>query len=112
MTARPEPGVYGLLTAILADTPKLTGALCVGRAEMFDERGDDESADEAAERRGRAAALCTRCPARVECSDWVARQPSLRESGAVIAADALTRPHPHRGAGKGGKPLRTLTTDQ
>lgn len=51
-----------LTVAVLRGTPRLPGALCTGRSELFD--GDtDDTAD-------RAAQLCRRCPARAPCSDW------------------------------------------
>lgn len=96
MTAHVESGGYGLLLAILTDTPKLEGALCVGQAHLFDPRGDDEPADEAAERRDRAAALCRRCPCLAGCREWVEREPALRNSGCVIATDGQIGAHPHQ----------------
>jgi len=59
MTA--EPWV-DLIAAALRGTPKLPGALCRQRSELFD--GDrDQDAREAAE-------LCGDCPAREPCGSW------------------------------------------
>lgn len=59
MTAAPW---VDLCAAILRGTPKLPGALCRRRAELFD-GDDDQDAREAAE-------LCGRCPARMPCGAW------------------------------------------
>lgn len=50
------------IAAILTGVPRLPGALCRRRPELFDAR-DDDSARQAAE-------LCARCPARQPCADW------------------------------------------
>ncbi|CAM4228507.1 hypothetical protein MB901379_03588 [Mycobacterium basiliense] len=53
-----------LVAAILQGTPRLPGALCRQRAELFD--GDD------AEATCRAQQLCRRCPEREPCGAWAA----------------------------------------
>jgi WhiB family transcriptional regulator, redox-sensing transcriptional regulator len=53
------------VAAILRGTPKLPGALCRDRSELFD--GDNEDTA------GRAAAICLRCPARRPCGAWANR---------------------------------------
>jgi WhiB family transcriptional regulator, redox-sensing transcriptional regulator len=51
-----------LTAAILRGTPKLPGALCRRRTELFDGHNDEDT---------RAAAeLCGRCPARKPCREW------------------------------------------
>ncbi|WP_205874445.1 WhiB family transcriptional regulator [Mycobacterium camsae] len=51
-----------LTAAVLSGVPKLPGALCAGRSELFDGDTDDATA--------RAAELCRRCPARDPCGAW------------------------------------------
>lgn len=51
-----------LLTLLLQRVPKLPGALCRNRSELFDSDGD---ADIAA-----AVSLCERCPALDACRTW------------------------------------------
>ncbi|RFZ05437.1 Transcriptional regulator WhiB [Mycobacterium marinum] len=70
------PGWVDLCAAILRGTPKLPGALCAGRAELFD--GDT---DEAATR---AMLLCRHCPARDPCGDW-ADQLRYNQAHGVLA---------------------------
>jgi WhiB family transcriptional regulator, redox-sensing transcriptional regulator len=50
------------VAAIVRGTPRLLGALCRERAELFD-GDDDQGAREAAE-------LCGDCPAREPCAAW------------------------------------------
>lgn len=50
------------IAAICAGVPRLPGALCRRRAELFDAR-DDETTRQATE-------LCARCPARQPCAAW------------------------------------------
>ncbi|KAA1248763.1 hypothetical protein F0Q45_18765 [Mycobacterium simiae] len=51
-----------LTAAILRGTPRLPGALCRGRTELFD--ADDE------ETAACATALCRRCPDKQPCTTW------------------------------------------
>ncbi|MGH3802136.1 MAG: hypothetical protein ACRDTD_18775 [Pseudonocardiaceae bacterium] len=57
-------GVVRLLEAILFDLPRLPGAACRGRFDLFDEVAREDPALRA-ERA--AAALCLGCPARPAC---------------------------------------------
>ena len=67
-----------LLAAVLRDTPRLPGALCRQRTELFD--GDDaEDAHEAAE-------LCGHCPAREPCAAW-AHTLAHNEAHGVLAGE-------------------------
>lgn len=60
-----------LAAAILRGQPKLPGALCRGRAELFD--------GASAEDRAAAAAVCKRCPARRDCVVFRQRTADWRE---------------------------------
>ncbi len=51
-----------LTAAILRGTPKLPGALCRRRSDLFDGADDQDARD--------AAELCGRCPAREPCANW------------------------------------------
>ncbi|PZS23005.1 MAG: hypothetical protein DLM60_03360 [Pseudonocardiales bacterium] len=64
-------GTVRLLSAILADQPRLSGAACIGRHEMFDpiRNGDPRYQREEQLRRTEAARLCAGCPARQRCPD-------------------------------------------
>lgn len=53
-----------LTAAILRGTPRLPGALCRGRADLFDSDNDRDALD--------AAELCGRCPSREPCAAWAA----------------------------------------
>lgn len=62
-------GSIKLLSAIMADLPRLTGAACVDRHHLFDElsgRGPAHHEQEHA-RIARAADCCATCPARAKC---------------------------------------------
>lgn len=65
------PGWLLLTAAILRGAPKLSGALCRGRAELFD--------GQTPEARAVAAGVCRRCPARRDCVDFARRTASWRE---------------------------------
>lgn len=66
-----------LLIEVLRRTPKLDGALCVGRAHVF-EAADAEHVDQ-------ALVLYQRCPALPACSSWFASLPASRRPRGVIA---------------------------
>ncbi|MGH3838300.1 MAG: hypothetical protein ACRDSF_21780 [Pseudonocardiaceae bacterium] len=55
-------GTARLLSAILTDLPKLDGAACQGRYELFDELPGRPSPDERRERLQAAATVCRACP--------------------------------------------------
>jgi len=50
------------VAAILAGVPRLEGALCRQRAELFDGADDQDARD--------AVELCAHCPAREPCAAW------------------------------------------
>ncbi|GEE01121.1 hypothetical protein nbrc107696_15670 [Gordonia spumicola] len=59
---------------VLAGTPNLSGAACIGRHGLFDEQAheDGETAETAARRHQEAAELCRRCPVLGACrTAWV-----------------------------------------
>lgn len=75
------------LTAILAGTPRLDGAACIGHAELFDPPGDGETRTAADARHRAAARVCWTCPVIDTCRDWAVTEPS---SQTVIAAQVMT----------------------
>jgi hypothetical protein len=59
-----------LLSTILADTVRLTGAACIGRHELFDRtpgNGGHQHQRQEQIRRAEAARLCATCPAIRHC---------------------------------------------
>jgi hypothetical protein len=67
-----------LLAAVLRDTPRLTGALCRERAELFDAVDGSDA--------HRAAELCGRCPAREPCTAW-ANTLAYNQAHGVLAGE-------------------------
>ncbi|MGH3548413.1 MAG: WhiB family transcriptional regulator [Pseudonocardiaceae bacterium] len=63
-------GTVRLLSAILADSPRLPGAACRGRHALFDPIRGNEPGFQRQEQRRRtdAARLCAGCPVRAQCS--------------------------------------------
>ena len=84
-------GLVGLLEAILTDTADLSGAVCIGAAELFDPPAPYEDAADTRYRHENAEALCHQCPVPERCRDWASGQ---RLNGSVIAAN--TPRHPGR----------------
>ncbi|GAB36861.1 WhiB family transcriptional regulator [Gordonia otitidis] len=84
-------GLVGLLEAILTDTADLSGAVCIGAAELFDPPAPYEDAADTRYRHENAEALCHQCPVLERCRDWASGQ---RLNGSVIAAN--TPRHPGR----------------
>lgn len=65
------------LFAALAGVPRLDGALCRGKHELYDSpEPDDISA---------ATELCSWCPALTACADWVASLPPKQRPAGVVA---------------------------
>ncbi|WP_235718330.1 hypothetical protein [Mycolicibacterium goodii] len=94
---------HELLIAVLKGAPRLAGARCVGRPELFDPAAPDERPEDAADRHEAAVHLCRACPALAACRSW---HDSLRPSqrpGGVIAARAPKPP------GRPGRPTRKET---
>lgn len=85
MTRTPTPTedpTIALLAKILAATPRLEDAACIGRTELFDPQQDGEEAQDVTYRHRRAAALCNECPALTECHRWAQTE---RQSASVLA---------------------------
>ncbi|MCX2965600.1 WhiB family transcriptional regulator [Gordonia aquimaris] len=70
-----DPGIVPLLSALLAGTPKLDGARCIERPDLFDPRDRGEPLKAARARHQQAAALCDSCPSVALCRAWAATQP-------------------------------------
>jgi hypothetical protein len=60
-------GTITLLSVILAGTPQLNGAACVGRHQLYDEIPDRGQSDQRRQRYQAATGVCSRCPVRVLC---------------------------------------------
>lgn len=105
MTRRLRPpapdGPLGLLIVILRGAPRLPGARCRDRADLFDAthaigRGASSTRKIAAARAA-AAAECAQCPALVACSAWVdGLRPAHRPSGVVAGRITNHRPSGER----------------
>lgn len=61
--------------------PRLTGALCVGRGYLFDDRLHKEPVEARAARHDAARRLCARCPAAPECAALAAQLPAEHLQG-------------------------------
>ena len=68
-------GLFGML----ANLPRLDGAACVGKAELFDP-GTDEATETI------ARAMCLNCPALAPCAAWVESLPPSQRPFGVTAA--------------------------
>jgi Transcription factor WhiB len=75
----------GLLDA-LGGAPRLDGALCRGRAGLFDATDDDQAAE--------AIAICHECPALQRCREWADAQPINSLSGVVAGQVFVWVSHP------------------
>ena len=87
MSRHEQQGTFSLLAKILENLPKMSDAACIGRAELFDERGHGESTEAVTERHGRAIALCQRCPELAACRAFAATE---KAAGMVRAGVAPT----------------------
>jgi hypothetical protein len=68
-----------LLCRIPAGTPRLPGALCVGRSQLFDGLSSEDIAT--------AKALCARCSSLQHCAAWVDAQPRDKLAGVIAGRD-------------------------
>jgi WhiB family transcriptional regulator, redox-sensing transcriptional regulator len=75
-----------LTAAILRGTPRLEGALCRRRPELFDAE-DDEAAS-------RAAAICSQCPERKPCGAWADTLRHNQVNGVLAGELRLWVSHP------------------
>lgn len=67
--------------------PRLHGAACAGRAPLFDERQDNETAAAAAERHWGAKRVCARCPVFEHCAQAAAELPKRQRHGVWAGHD-------------------------
>jgi len=78
------------LLAAAGTTPRLDGAACRGRPELFDLDANAAAAD-----LDRAKAICdTVCPAQPACTAWVASTPPHLRPAGVVAGELLGPPPP------------------
>lgn len=61
--------------------PRLTGALCIGRGHLFDDRLHKEPPEVRAARHDAARRICARCPAAPECAALAAQLPAEHLQG-------------------------------
>lgn len=72
-----------VLLAILRGLPRLDGAACVGRADLFDPAVEDEHPDAVSYRHLAAQKVCRyACPVLAECQQWAETEKS---HGSVLA---------------------------
>jgi hypothetical protein len=85
MIGHRDPGWLSLLTAILRDSPKLSGAACAGRT-LHDPPQPFEDEDDLEYRHHRAVTICnTCCPVFAQCRAWVESLPPSQRPSGVIA---------------------------
>lgn len=83
------------LLGAMRDTPRLSGARCVGLSELFDPPPIGTELGAQAEHTAAAVAICTACPALMACRAWLdGLTPSARPAGVV--AGRLSTPGPRR----------------
>jgi hypothetical protein len=98
------------LLSALAGTPRLEGAACVGRHELFDLR--DISDPDRAEVEARGVKIClTECGAYSQCRDWIQSLPARQRPSGVVAG-VVRRPRTPApvgrmpGSGRRGRPRK------
>lgn len=79
----PGCGTRRMLESLYARTPRLDGALCLNRWELFDPPAAAEPA--AQQRLQTAAQICARCPVLDACHDWYTRLPADQRPPGVCA---------------------------
>lgn len=79
--------VVALLAEILRGVPRLDGAACVSAPTVFDLDGGDPTL---------AAAVCSSCPARSDCSAWASALPPGDVTGTVAGEIHRHRHHFYR----------------
>lgn len=79
-------GVVGLLSRLLADSPKLPGAACSTSPLLFDPPDGHEQHADVVRRHEAAARMCTfTCPALDECKTWFNALPPRQRPAGVVA---------------------------
>lgn len=76
---------YDGLFGMFANLPKLDGAACIGKSELFDP-GTDEVTESI------AVATCLNCPALAPCTAWVESLPPAQRPFGVTAAVVRREP--------------------
>ncbi|MDV2477842.1 hypothetical protein F8M49_25035 [Rhodococcus zopfii] len=89
-----EPHVPNLITGLV--DPRLIGARCRGRAPLFDDQLDDETAADRSARLAYATSICIRCPVQAAC----------RTAATEHEAHGLWAGHLHNPAGTPGRPRK------
>ena len=89
----------GALDELLTDlsaAPRLEGARCRGRHELFDAAEGKGAANgpDVRARYDRAIGLCTACPALQRCAQWVNSLPSTKRPGGVVAGKVRGKQEP------------------
>ncbi|WP_232717397.1 WhiB family transcriptional regulator [Gordonia metallireducens] len=97
---RREAGPVALLTEILRGTASLSGAACVGSAELFDPRDPHEDAIGGYRRHFAAAQVCRRCPVIDACREWA--DGDRKQAQSVTAGRVPKPPGRPRRSEKGG----------
>ena len=77
------------VAAILRGTPRLPGALCRDRSEIFDAADEDTAS--------RAAAICQHCPALQACGKWADTLRHNQASGVLAGEFRQWVSHPSVG---------------
>ncbi len=76
---------WAALAAALAAAPRLPGAACKGRYELFDPAEPGEDEDDYTYRDETALAICRHCPALTDCQSWLETLPPRQQPPGVIA---------------------------
>lgn len=97
---KPAPDETALLVKILADTPRLEDAACIGHHALFDPAQEHEPASAANRRHRLATELCKQCPVLVECRHWASEQGTY---AGVIAGHIPPPPRPRGRPTKNGR---------
>jgi hypothetical protein len=79
------PELREFLEAVLADSPRLSGGLCIGFSEVFDPPVTGGFTDDEKERVAFARSACGRCPVLEACRQWVDGLPLKRRPTGVVA---------------------------
>lgn len=93
------------LLASIGVAPALPGARCRGKHHLFDQAGEREDHEVAAERHQQALGLCRLCPSLAGCTTWFTSLPASRRPKGVVAGQLNTPKPPGRPTGTTkGKP--------
>jgi hypothetical protein len=84
----------------LAGIPRLPGARCRGRHELFDPLPHGGNAEALARRQANALAECRRCPALAACRAWFDELPPRRRPEGIIAGQIHPAATPSRRRGR------------